>query len=62
MSRSLKALKSPGFDYHAKRPRKGTKPQGWCATPGPYTKKLTHRSERRIKKEIIVGEYRACIE
>lgn len=59
MSRTKKGSKGPGYDYHSRRPRKGTKPQGFVSTPGPYTKKLTHRSERRISKRTCEGD---CVE
>lgn len=50
MSRTKKGKKSPGYDYWSRRPNKGT-------SPGPVTKKITHRMERiesaeKIRKEI----------
>lgn len=53
MSRTSKGKKAPGYDYWSSRPRKGTKPQGMSSPPGPYTKKLTHRSERRQERAVL---------
>lgn len=52
MSRSVKSKKAPGHEYWGKRPL--SRKHG--ATPGKFTKKLTHRLERiegkdKIKKE-----------
>ncbi|QRE00110.1 hypothetical protein [Burkholderia phage BCSR5] len=45
MSRTVKGSKAPGFQYWSKRPVKGET----RASPGAhkFTKKLTHRAERR---------------
>lgn len=53
MSRTNKGSKGPGFDYWKSRLRK----YGWWEKPGPLTKLLTHRKERREgKKEARDGE------
>lgn len=50
MSRTKHGSKSPGHDYGSARPVKSSSAFGGWPSPGPYTKKLTHRTERRIGK------------
>lgn len=47
MSRTKKGTKGPGFDYSSRRPAKSATGAGGYPVPGPHTKRLTHRSERR---------------
>lgn len=49
MSRTNKGSKGPGFDYWKSRLRK----YGWWEKPGPLTKRLTHRKERREGKKTV---------
>jgi len=49
MSRSIKHIKAPGYEYWGKRPVS----RNHGATPGRYSKNLTHRLERLEAKEEI---------
>ena len=44
MSKTIRGSKGAGFDYWGRRPCTGK--------PGRFTKRLTHRAERRIGKNI----------
>jgi hypothetical protein len=49
MSRSVKGSKGPGFEYWSRRFR--------CPTPpGPWSKKWTHRLERRRAKQEVAAQ------
>ncbi len=50
MSRSIKGSKPPGFDYWSKRP--GNICGGRCVTGkgNKYTKRQTHKAERKMNK------------
>ncbi len=54
MSRTRKGAKGPGFDYTSRRPAKSASAAGGYQSPGPFTKRLTHRSERRVSKRIPI--------
>jgi hypothetical protein len=47
MSRSVKGAKGPGYEYWGSRlPKHGM-------APGRWTKKRTHRHERRVNKRVV---------
>ena len=46
MSRSVKGSKGPGYEYWSKRPGPP------MLSPGKGSKRLTHRAERRVDKEL----------
>lgn len=50
MSRTKHSSKPPGHDYGSARPTKSASHLGGWPSPGPYTKQLTHRAERRITR------------
>lgn len=53
MSRTKKGVKGPGHDYTSRRPAKSASAAGGYQSPGPYTKRLTHRSERRMARVTV---------
>lgn len=50
MSRTRKGSKGPGYDYWSKRPTKGG------TSPGPNTKRITKRLERRAAVRAVRKE------
>lgn len=54
MSRTIKGSKTLGYDYWSKRP---------CSKRGfgPVIKDMTHRVERRIKKDTVRKELNYCV-
>lgn len=54
MSRTYRAEKGCGYEYWGRRPCKGM----W-SFPGKFTKRWTHRKERRLGKELIYEESRS---
>ena len=52
MSRTIKGAKGPGYDYWSRRPGN----ESGCNSPSPFTKKVTHRKERRINDRIARQE------
>lgn len=53
MSRTKKGRKGPGHDYGSARPTKSATSAGGWPSPGPYTKRLTHRAERRVAAQVV---------
>ena len=51
MSRTVKNRKGPGYEYWGRRPM----PMG---SPGKWTKRMTHKLERRERKRL---EYKAAV-
>ena len=56
MSKTNKGSKGPGYDYGSARPVKSARKVGGWHSPGPYTKKLTHRAERRQAVQVVKRE------
>lgn len=54
MSRTIRGEKGPGYDYWNRRPTKGM----WTF-PGKFTKRWTHRKERRLGKEFCYDKVRS---
>ena len=48
MSRTIKGGKGPGYEYWGRR---AFGPGKECSQPGRFTKKMTHKKERRAAKK-----------
>lgn len=51
MSRSKKGGKAPGYEYWSKRPVSNSH----GAVPGKFTKRRTHKAERRLNRHDAAG-------
>lgn len=55
MSRTRRGSKAPGHEYWSRRP-------GSQSTPGPESKRRTHRSERMQAKQVVAQELDATLD